>query len=44
MNREVTARQFLKDIAITWLAALGVGLGVAGAAAAVVLFINSVTL
>jgi hypothetical protein len=46
MDAEIRAngRKLLKDLAFTCLAALGVGLGVGGAAAAIILLINSVTI
>lgn len=46
MEREVTVsvRQFVKDVAVTWAAALGIGVAVGGAAALLIVFINSVTI
>lgn len=46
MEREVnvSGRQLLKDLAVTWVAAIAVGLGVGGAAAALIVLINSATI
>jgi hypothetical protein len=44
MDQEIreNTRKFLRDFAFISLAALGVGLGVGGAAAMIIVFINSV--